>query len=98
MICNECGEECEAVYKDLGYGPYEYWGFRGTHHDYQFVSPCCDADVVEGQSRTISVTIRKARKDYPFQHIERGMKYREIVTKMYKCNGPTWYVTKRECI
>jgi hypothetical protein len=38
--------------QDQGIGPYEFWGATGTDHDWRFVSPCCEADMVDsGGSR-----------------------------------------------
>lgn len=46
-ICSSCGAPCEAEYRDEGIGPYEYWGSRGVHEDWRWVSPCCGADVID---------------------------------------------------
>lgn len=46
-ICASCGKQAKAVRRDMGIGPYEYWGARGTHHDWQIVSECCEAEVME---------------------------------------------------
>ena len=45
-ICADCKEECKVVLEDFGIGPYEYWGAKGTHHDYQAVSDCCECGEV----------------------------------------------------
>lgn len=45
-ICAECGEECFAKTIDNGIGGYEFWGAKGTHHDYQVVSNCCEAEFI----------------------------------------------------
>lgn len=45
--CSECGKACTSVTVDEGIGPYEYWGSRGTHHDYVEESPCCNAPMSE---------------------------------------------------
>lgn len=47
--CEACGSECTSVTQDDGIGPYEYFGARGTHHDYVEVSPCCQAEVLENE-------------------------------------------------
>ena len=46
-ICSECGEICKVITIDEGIGDYEYWGARGTHHDYVQVSDCCHATAEE---------------------------------------------------
>jgi len=43
--CSCCGEVCTSVVRDLGIGSYEFWGHKSVHHDYQVVSPCCDAEM-----------------------------------------------------
>lgn len=43
-FCDDCNEECGTEWVDLGIGPYEFWGARGNHTDYQEVSDCCGAD------------------------------------------------------
>lgn len=43
--CFECGKPGSAHIEDFGIGPYEYWGAKGVHHDYQPVSDCCEAEV-----------------------------------------------------
>lgn len=45
--CGECHEHVTSVTQDDGIGEYEYWGAKGTHHDYVEVSPCCAADVID---------------------------------------------------
>jgi len=46
--CAECGYEGPLSVVDEGIGPYEYWGFRGYHHDYQTICPECESyNVVE---------------------------------------------------
>lgn len=44
-ICTDCGEPCHAVRIDVGIGPYEYWGATGVHHDWRWLSPCCEAEM-----------------------------------------------------
>ena len=41
--CSECKQSANFGLEDFGIGAYEYWGARGTHHDYQWVSECCCA-------------------------------------------------------
>lgn len=44
-ICTSCGEACEEVPVDFGYGPYEYGSERGIHTDVQLFSKCCEAEI-----------------------------------------------------
>lgn len=46
-VCSECGERCCEVPIDIGIGQYEYWGYKSVHRDIQYLSPCCEADVVD---------------------------------------------------
>lgn len=50
-ICMGCGDACREVREDFGIGPYEYAGARGVHHDYHWVSDCCEADVYKISER-----------------------------------------------
>ena len=45
--CSACHKPATARQMDFGIGPYEYWGCRGFHHDLQWASPCCEAEVLE---------------------------------------------------
>lgn len=45
--CSECNKECDAVEMDFGIGPYEFWGFMGSHHNWQWVSQCCEGDLLD---------------------------------------------------
>lgn len=47
MICKTCKEPTSLVYIDCGIGPYEYWGYKCRHEDYEWVSKCCYAGVIE---------------------------------------------------
>lgn len=42
ILCH-CGTVFNATFEDNGIGAYEYWGARGTHHDWQLEAdcPCC---------------------------------------------------------
>jgi hypothetical protein len=42
-VCSECKQPAEFSLEDFGIGAYEFWGARGTHHDWQWVSECCEA-------------------------------------------------------
>lgn len=45
--CEECGQPCRGTWADFGIGPYEYWGAKGVDTDYQFVSECCEAPILD---------------------------------------------------
>lgn len=47
-ICSACHKEADFSYEDFGIGSYEFWGSKETHHDWQWVSECCEAPV-EGE-------------------------------------------------
>ena len=49
--CSECHEECFYKTIDQGLGPYEYWGYKGVHHDYVEASSCCEAEVLDYDPR-----------------------------------------------
>lgn len=89
-ICNECGIECDSVVEDHGIGPYEFWGSRGNHHDYVEVSPCCSAEVVEGGNKVIRINEHTARRDHRQGGIKKGDRYRIVVTRCWRDNGPHW--------
>jgi len=44
-VCSCCGNECYIVKIDEGYDGYEYGSYRGTHHNYVYVSHCCGSDI-----------------------------------------------------
>lgn len=44
--CSECGKACKEVKRNFGIGAYEYWGATGSQDNWQWVSHCCDGDVV----------------------------------------------------
>lgn len=96
-ICSDCGEECHTVRRDLGFGAYEYWGARGTHHDWRQVSPCREAKVVPGGCFTLSDDIRTARKTYTAAGgpISPGERYRCIISRHWRMGGPSWITTRR---
>jgi hypothetical protein len=48
--CPACGKKCEGHKEDFGIGAYEYWGARGTHHDYRIVSDCCEEEMTDVSS------------------------------------------------
>jgi hypothetical protein len=45
-ICSECKKSCKEAYRDFGYGLTEYWGAKSSHHNWQWVSACCDGDLI----------------------------------------------------
>jgi len=103
-ICDSCGEECSSICVDQGIGPYEYWGAKGCHHDYQNVSPCCEDAVVPGGNKHISTTTHTSRRvhsadgDNTGNHhymIYPGDRYKKTVTFCWREGGAGWYkVTK----
>lgn len=93
-ICNDCGKECRAVMMDFGYGGYEYWGARGTHHDYRPASPCCEAEVVDGGSAVVRRSTHTARKQHG--RIKPGERYTVTVRKCWRTGGPSWFVTEKK--
>lgn len=102
-ICDSCGEECTATVVDEGIGPYEFWGSKGTHHDYHVCSPCCNAEVVPGGSKLLRRVIRIAHKDHKVEFnklpIRAGDHYVETVCRNYREGGPSWFVvSKRKLI
>jgi hypothetical protein len=94
MICDDCGFECLPVPVDLGIGPYECNGFRGTHHEYHDLSPCCHVPVVDGGCKVVRKAYHIAQKDYG-KKIKAGQRYKLVVLRHYRTNGPSWITTKR---
>lgn len=45
--CECCGQACHGITVDNGIGSYEYWGSKGTHHQYDIESSCCNATVLD---------------------------------------------------
>lgn len=45
-FCKECGKEADGTFVDFGIGPVEFWGAKSNDSDVQFVSKCCEADLV----------------------------------------------------
>ena len=50
--CSECGETCQGILMDFGIGPYELWGSKQVHEDWRWVSPCCEAEILEHKPKT----------------------------------------------
>lgn len=97
-ICDACGAGCTGVLRDMGIGPYEYWGARGVHTDWQVVSPCCDAEVVEGGEQIKSRTTHVARRDHADGKVKKGDKYQRTVYHRWRENGPGWYVVEKRVL
>lgn len=53
-LCGACKLPNDGGMTDFGIGGYEFWGERGTHHDWQFVSLCCEAGFVENSAKGVS--------------------------------------------
>ena len=49
-FCSDCEEPCLIRMQDEGIGAYEYWGCKGVHRDWQPVSDCCGADIIDEYS------------------------------------------------
>jgi hypothetical protein len=99
-ICSCCGLECTATCVDEGIGPYDGFG-GGVHHDYRWVSPCCEEEVVEGGNKYLGEKIVVAKKRYHDKRhvIEIGEKYRRIVYRCWRKDGPSWMnVTHKKII
>ena len=43
--CNTCKQRVPVKWEDWGIGQYEYWGEKGTHHDWIAVCPRCGDDL-----------------------------------------------------
>jgi hypothetical protein len=41
--CAECMSKSSFHLEDFGIGSYEFWGARGTDHQWEWVSDCCEA-------------------------------------------------------
>lgn len=96
-ICEGCGNFCQATVVDMGIGPYEFWGERGVHHDYHDLSPCCHRSLVEGGEKLIRQSTHVARKDHKDGKIKKGDKYKLLVFRTWRKDGPHWvHVTKKK--
>ena len=47
VICSACGDITEGEFMDFGIGAYEYWGSKGFDRNVQWVSKCCEADLLD---------------------------------------------------
>jgi hypothetical protein len=45
-ICSECKKPCKEARRNFGIGAYEFWGAAGSQDNWQWVSHCCDGDLV----------------------------------------------------
>ena len=64
-ICTGCGCACGGKVVDEGIGSYEYWGFRGSDHDYVVVSDCCEEPIAEDGGVVVDErVVHLARKDH----------------------------------
>lgn len=45
-ICSHCNKECTVIGIDIGIGPYEFWGRKGTDSRLIPVSDCCEEEVL----------------------------------------------------
>ena len=43
-FCNNCNQQVQYHIEDWGIGAYEFWGARGTHHDWVAVCDECGDD------------------------------------------------------
>lgn len=57
-LCSACGQPADAREVDFGIGAYEFWGACGVHKDWQTVSECCEAPMMENtQANTAKMGI-----------------------------------------
>ena len=94
-ICDDCGCACTGELQDNGIGSYEFWGEKGTHHEWVFCSPCCGAEVVEGDQKLKSRTIHVARRNHADGKVKKGDKYERLVFHHWRENGPGWYTVQK---
>lgn len=46
-FCSKCKQECSSVERDFGYGSYDYFGAKGCHTHWEWVSECCEEEILE---------------------------------------------------
>lgn len=46
-VCADCGTECDAILVDFGRGCLPVGDGCVDDEDWQWVSPCCDAEVID---------------------------------------------------
>ena len=95
-ICSECGNACEVTMIDFGIGAYEFWGSREVHTDFRPASPCCEAEVVEGEVKVVRNAVHVARRDHKDGKIKAGDKYSLTVLRHWRKDGPHWITTSKK--
>ena len=68
VYCCNCGGPTRVIRRDMGIGPYEYWGSKEVHHDYRHVTECCETvdwatstmDLVEYWKESLHATQKRA--------------------------------------
>jgi len=93
VICSNCGHLCGTIEVDNGIGPYEFWGDRGVHHDWQTVSGCCQEYLEDGGCSVVRTATHVARKAHGA--IQPGDTYRLTVYRHWREVGPSWVTTKK---
>ena len=53
-LCTTCNKECDGKWIDVGIGPYEFWGQKCTDKDVQYLSECCEAEVIDEDGATVT--------------------------------------------
>jgi len=94
-ICEACGEECQEVQIDQGFGPYEYGSIHDIHQDWVWVSPCCEAEVVPGGVKLVREKTHTARRDHKDGKIKVGDRYEVKVFRHWKEGGPSWITSSK---
>ena len=55
-ICSECGDHCNGHIVDFGIGGWEMGDQHGFQSRKQFVSECCDAQMMERSGDMVPLT------------------------------------------
>lgn len=97
-VCEGCGRECDIVDVDYGIGSYEYWGFRGVHHQYAPGSSCCGEEVFKGGCKVLRTSTHTARKDHKDGTVKVGDVYRVTVYRTWREDGPSWVWQEKRII
>lgn len=98
VICADCGRECRVIEVDEGIGSYEYWGFKGVHHDYRPGSHCCGVEVVNGGCKIVRQSVHTARKNHRDGTVKTGDVYRVTVYHSWRRDGPGWFWQEKRVI
>jgi hypothetical protein len=77
--CSCCLQPCEIVARDFGIGPYEYAGAPGCHTDWQEVSKCCEATVLEREPHRVDETEESMKNDALGKFIAESLKENDNV-------------------